>query len=256
MPEMAESDGTSGLDPRARLLLTLGFIVVVTALPDGAWVEMALLASSLLVVAVITRTDWASLLRRVVLLLPFAALAALSLPFTTAGETLLRVGPLRLTDRGMLRFAALIGRTLLSITAASLLVRQTPMPQLFQALQSLGVPRLLVAIAASAYRYSFILAEEAARMDRARRSRSADLPCGRGRGLRWLWWRAWGLGGMIGMLFLRSYERSERIYLAMVARGYAGTLYALEPPAWQRRDLYALVGGMAGLLLCLLMGVR
>ncbi len=248
--------GESGLDPRTRLLLTLGFIAALTALPDGAWEAMGALAAALLGVAFATRADGRALLRRVLMLLPFAGLAALSLPFTTAGRTVLALGPLHLSDAGLLRFVSMMTRATLSIGAAALLVQRTPMPHLLQALQGIGVPPLVVAIAATAYRYLFVLAEEAGRMDRARRSRSADLPGGRGRGLRWLWWRARGLGGMIGVLFLRSYERSERIYLAMAARGYAGTFRSLERPSWQRRDLYVLAAGTLGLLLCLVVGWR
>ncbi len=247
---------TGDLDPRTRLLLTLGFIAALTAMPDGAWEAMGVLAAALVGVACIVRADWKALLRRVLMLLPFAGLAALSLPFTTGGRTLFTLGPLHLSDAGLLRFAAVMVRATLSIGAAALLVQRTPMPHLLQALQGIGVPRLVVAIAATAYRYVFVLVEEATRMDRARQSRSADLPSGRGRGLRWLWWRARGLGGMIGVLFLRSYERSERIYLAMAARGYAGTLRSLETPAWQRRDLYILAAGTLGLLLCVVVGWR
>ncbi len=245
-----------GLDPRARLLLTVGFIIVVTALPDGAWTVMGILALGLLVIALLLHIDGRALLRRVGMLLPFAALAALSLPFTAEGQTVMGLGPLRMTDVGLAHFAAVMVRTLLSLTAATLLVQSMPTPQLFQALYGIGVPRLLVAIIAAAYRYFFVLVEEAARMDRARLSRSADLPGGRGRGLRWLWWRARGLGAMIGLLFLRSYERSERIYLAMIARGYSGRPYLPEPDGWRKRDLYALAGGLTGLLLCLVVGRR
>ena len=65
------------------------------------------------------------------------------------------------------------------------------------------------------YRYLFVLVDEAMRLQTARDARSV----GAGRTL---FWRAKVLGGMIGCLFIRSYERSERIYAAMLSRGYAG----------------------------------
>ncbi len=81
------------------------------------------------------------------------------------------------------------------------------------------MPRLLVAIIGFMYRYLAVLAGEAGRLNRARRSRSAVV-AGRGGGS--VRWRAGVVGGMVGSLFLRSYERSERVYGAMQARGFDG----------------------------------
>ena len=88
-----------------------------------------------------------------------------------------------------------------------------------EALGRLHVPRLLVAIIGFMYRYLAVLTGEAGRLNRARLSRSAVVE-GRGGGS--LRWRAGVVGGMVGSLFLRSYERSERVYAAMQARGFDG----------------------------------
>ena len=85
------------------------------------------------------------------------------------------------------------------------------------------MPRLLVAIIGFMYRYLAVLGGEAIRLNRARQSRSAVV-VGRGGGMRW---RAGVVGGMVGSLFLRSYERSERIYASMQARGFDGELRSM-----------------------------
>jgi cobalt/nickel transport system permease protein len=80
-----------------------------------------------------------------------------------------------------------------------------------------------------------LLADEAGRMNRARQARSAAPPRGRSGGS--LTWRARVTGAMVGSLFIRAYERSERIYAAMLARGFAGTFHAAHLPRPETRSL-------------------
>jgi cobalt/nickel transport system permease protein len=97
------------------------------------------------------------------------------------------------------------------------------------------------------------LADEALRLTRARDARSAALPGSKSGG--GLAWRAKVVGGMAGNLFLRSYERSERIYQAMVARGYQGELRTLAPPHLHRHDLAVGLGVTIYLIAVLIGGV-
>jgi cobalt/nickel transport system permease protein len=104
------------------------------------------------------------------------------------------------------------------------------------------MPRLLVAIISFMYRYMFVLVDETMRLLRAREARSARLSTRKGGGS--LLWRARVAGNMVGQLFLRSYERSERIYNAMLARGYRGQMLTLNPHTMRSSDW------LAGLLAC------
>jgi cobalt/nickel transport system permease protein len=94
----------------------------------------------------------------------------------------------------------------------------------------------MVAIIGFMYRYLAVMGDETERMIRARSARSAD-PTGHGGGT--VRWRATVTGRMVGSLFLRSYERSERIYAAMQARGFDGELRYLRGPSLQRPELLA-----------------
>jgi len=122
------------------------------------------------------------------------------------------------------------------VQMAILLVAVTRFPDLIHALEHLRVPAILTTIIAFLYRYLFVLTDEVFRLIRARESRSATA-AGRKSGGGVLW-RGRIAGHMAGQLFLRSYERSDRIYKAMVARGYAGHLYTLNPHEMKSSDYY------------------
>ncbi len=160
--------------------------------------------------------------RRAFLAAPFI-LAALPLVFTRPGDPLgtLVLGPLSLTvsGEGLRLFTTIALKSWVSVQAALLLAFTTPFHELVDGLRQLRLPRIMVSIVGFMYRYLSVLSEEATRMGRARAARSAD-PEGRGGGS--LLWRARVTGSMVGSLFLRSYERSERIYAAMQARGFQG----------------------------------
>jgi cobalt/nickel transport system permease protein len=177
--------------------------------------------------------------------LPFM-LAALPLIFTRPGDPLVtfEIGPLELTvsGEGLRQFTTIALKSWISVQAALLLSFTTPFPDLVEALGRLRVPRILVAIIGFMYRYLAVLAGEAGRLNRARASRSAVVE-GRGGGT--VAWRARVVGGMVGSLFLRSYERSERVYAAMQARGFDGEFRTMTGRSLARADwvAFAVVAG-------------
>jgi cobalt/nickel transport system permease protein len=100
----------------------------------------------------------------------------------------------------------------------------------------------MVAVISFMYRYLGVLGEEATRMSRARASRSAD-PSGKGGGS--MAWRARVTGQMVGSLFLRSYERSERIFAAMQARGFEGEFRHMHGRSLRPQELLGLALSLA-----------
>lgn len=241
-----------GIDARVKLLLTLGTILALGLLPTDAWV--AVLAVAVLIWWAILRAKvgLGVILRRALVALPFA-LAALTLVFSRPGEplfTLPLIGlQLTATAAGFEAFAAVLARSWLSVQAALLLTATTQFTDILRALRALRMPSVLVAILSFAYRYLFVLVDEAQRMLRAREVRAAEGAAGKsGRSIAW---RAAVTGQMVGTLFLRSYERSERIYVAMLSRGFDGELRALRTPRLGSRDQgLLLVGGavLAGIV--------
>lgn len=238
------------LDPRVKVVITVLFILSNVILPDGAWLAF------LLAWGLVLLTNWLACLRadyafrRSFIALPFA-LAAITSIFTIPGHPFIafRLGAWQLvaTDAGLLRFISIVIRSWLSVQMAILLTATTQFPDLMHALRHLHSPHLLVAIISFMYRYLFVLTDEAMRLLRAREARSARLPGRKGGGT--LLWRAKTAGHMVGQLFLRSYERSDRVYNAMLARGYKGYFLTLNPHEMSPHDW--LMGGTALVILAI-----
>lgn len=239
------------LDPRIKILGTLAFILTATLLPPGAWAAYGLLLISAIVAARATGLGWAFALKRSFVALPFA-LAAITLPFTIQGQTIAHLGPFALSAEGSIRFLSILIKSWLSVQVALLLTATTPFHAVLWGLRELRVPRVLISIVGFMYRYLFVLGDEALRLMRARSARAAS---GAGKSGGSLLWRGQVAGGLVGNLTLRAFERSERIYEAMVARGFQGEIKTLAPPALTSTDTNTLVGWVTFLGMCLLIGL-
>ena len=236
------------LDPRVKVVITLLFIISNVILPDGAWLAFFLAWGFVLLVNGLARLSLGYAFKRSFIALPFA-LAAITSIFTLPGRPLVTftLGSWELvaTDAGLIRFVSIVIRSWLSVQMAILLTATTQFPDLMHALRHLRVPQLLVAIISFMYRYLFVLADEAMRLLRAREARSAHLPGQKSGGT--ILWRARVAGNMVGQLFLRSYERSDRVYNAMLARGYKGHFLTLNPHVLSTNDWF--IGGLGVIIL-------
>lgn len=241
-------------DPRVKFVLALGLILTVALAPVGAWPVYFVLFSLVLAIVILSELGVIFVFKRAMLALPFV-LAALPVIFTLDGPVLFSfpVGPwvLSATTTGMERFFSVALKSWLSVQVAIVLAASTRFPELLQAMRSVGVPRLLVAIFSLMWRYLFVLADEALRLMRARAARSGAVEMERRAGGS-LAWRARVTGGMAGSLFLRAIERSDRIYMAMVARGYDGEVRALPLPELRRAQWLTVFIGLGSLALFLL----
>jgi cobalt/nickel transport system permease protein len=202
-------------------------------MPAGAWPALVLLTAVVISLDLLSELGFGYVLKRSAIALPFL-LAAFPVLFTVGGEPLFSVtiGPWTLTAtvQGLERFASIAWKSWLSVQVAILLTATTPFPSLLQAMRSVRIPAVLVAIIALMWRYTFVLADEAKRLMRARDARSGDASRPGLRSGGTLRWRAAVTGGMAGSLFLRSYERAERVHSAMVSRGYDGEIRSLPQP--------------------------
>jgi cobalt/nickel transport system permease protein len=210
-------------DPRIKLIVTLLLIIGIVMTPTGAFPAYPLLWTVIGCLAIAGKVSVWRLGRLAGLALPFALTAA-TLLFTTPGNPIAAPLGLVITDSGLERFVSIVFKSWLAAQVALLVAMTTHFTQITWALNNLRVPQVLVAIIGFMYRYLFTLQQEAERMLRARAAR-----CGRATGYRSggrLLWRAQVAGGMVGSLFLSSYERSERVYAAMLARGYNGEIKA------------------------------
>lgn len=232
------------LDPRIKVIVTIAFILSNALLPDGAWIAFLLAWSFIIFASLVSGLGIGFTFKRSFIALPFA-LAAITVLFSIPGQPVTSfqflMWNLTITDAGLLRFISIVVRSWLSVQMAILLVAVTEFPKIIHALTHLRVPVILTVIIAFLYRYLFVLTDEVLRMLRARQARSAAASGIRSGGS--VAWRARIAGHMAGQLFLRSYERSDRIYNAMLSRGYKGELMTIHPHHYHRSDL--LVAGLS-----------
>lgn len=232
------------LDPRVKVLVTIAFIVSNAILPDGAWIAFALAWVFILFANAVSGLGVGFTLKRSFIALPFA-LAAITAIFSIPGEPVssfqFLMWHFTITDAGLLRFVSIVVRSWLSVQMAILLVAVTEFPKIVHALRHLRVPAVIAVIISFLYRYLFVLADEVMRLLRAREARSGTVAGRRGGGS--VAWRAKIAGNMAGQLFLRSYERSDRVYNAMLSRGYKGELMTIHPHHFHASDwLFGSIG--------------
>jgi cobalt/nickel transport system permease protein len=245
-------DGSSlihTLDARVKLVLTIMVIVCAALLPVGAWLALLALSALVWTAIIASGVGLATILRRSLLALPFLAVVTtviFSIPGRPVFQLPLGFAMLTATDAGLLRFVTIVWKSWLSMHAALLLTATTHFLDVLRALQALHMPKIIVALLSFMYRYLFILVDEAQRLLRARDCRAAAL---NGSGGGSVLWRAQVTGRLVGTLFLRSFERSERIYVAMLSRGYSGELRSLRTPALNQRDRLFAIGAAVMLLI-------
>jgi len=191
--------------------------VVVVTLTRKEFLAFAGYALVLAAVAAAARVRPAWLARRATIELPFVLLAV-ALPVAGHGERVAWLG-MSLSVDGLYGAWNIFAKGTLGVLASLLLAATTTMRDLIVGLDRLRCPQVVVQIATFMLRYVDVLVDEARRMRVARLSRGYDP--------RFLWQgKAFAVG--VGALFLRAFERGERVYLAMVSRGYTGRLPAPE----------------------------
>lgn len=219
------------LAPRTRLLCTILMVFAIALTPNGRWWTWAIYATGVLVVLLISRITLPVLLKRIAVEFAFVGAVLLGTLFRGGGEVIAAWGPLKITAEGLIVLGSVTTKTMLSLIVLNLLTLTTSIPALLNALVALRTPRLLVATLASMYRYISVLVGEFNAMRRAAASRNFT-----GNGS----WQRQVLGNMMGSLFIRTYERGDRVYQAMLARGYQGIPPVYDIPLGGRRDIVAL----------------
>jgi cobalt/nickel transport system permease protein len=234
-----------------KILVAVAFAFCITAVPEGHWLAFVGFGVFVAIVIALSSLPVVMVVRRSFLALPFVA-AAIPLIFTRAGEPLFTMPLVGWTAsrEGLIAVASILLKSWLAVLMAVVLTSCTQALDLIRGLERLRLPRIMASTVFFMYRYLFVIGGEGHRLMRARESRSAMLEGYRsGHCVRW---RAGVLGNMIGSLFIRSFERSERIYAAMQARGYDGSMRFMDERSIVRSDWILLVVSaiaMGGLVL-------
>ena len=234
MDDLAHMDSPAHrLDARAKAIVTLAFVIVVMSFPRH---EVSALAPFLLYPVILTsvgRIPARELFKKILVAAPFALVIGIFNPLMDR-HPVAAVGPVAITG-GWLSFASIMLRFLLTVWAALALVACTGMFRLATGLEQLGIPRVFVVQLLFLYRYLFVVADEGARM-----TRSVDL---RAAGKSALRLRVYG--SLIGHLLLRSMDRAERVYRAMVSRGFDGEIRVMRRSSFRVSDWCFVCGCLA-----------
>lgn len=233
-------EGTSlihRLAPEAKLVGLFAFVLTVALTPRQWVLAFALDAAIAIAVISLARLAPRLILGRLASIVPFVAFA-FALPFLSDGIRV-DVGPFALSEDGLWASWNILIKATLGATASIVVTSTTPIPDLLAGLSRLRIPAPIVAIIGFMFRYLDLIVDEFARMRRAMTAR--------GYAPRWLW-QSRPMASSAGTLFVRTYERGERVHDAMLARGYTGTMPSLAAPAGDRRDwLVALTPAVAAI---------
>jgi len=210
-----------GVETRVKIIAVFCLIVVSTSLKIlptlGAGVCLTL---GLLMWA---RVPLRQYTKRILWVLPFAGTMLLLMPFVTPGNEAASLSlftmKVSVSQEGINKALMYSGRVLISVLALSFLTLTTGLNDLLSGLRRIGLPGVMVNLLAFTIRYFAVLGDEMQRMRVARKSRGFTA------GTNLLDWQTIRtLSELIGVLFIRSYERGDRVFSAMLSRGYTGEI--------------------------------
>jgi cobalt/nickel transport system permease protein len=220
------------LDPRIKIICLLLFVFVVVSTPRSKPLSFAVFTALILLLILISRIPIGYVLKRSCLVFPFTIMTAAFIPFwnnrSSVPTDYVSLFGLNFNVDGLRILGNVAAKSWLAALAMILLSSSTKFSSLLAGLEALRFPKLILNILSFMYRYIFILVDDAQRMDRARRVRYFG--GGYRRQIR-------VLSNMIGLLFIRAYERGERVYQSMVSRGFDGNLITTTNFKYEIKDV-------------------
>lgn len=189
--------------PVIKVVASFAFLIYVIISPEKWW-NYSICFLGLLFLTFISKIPFSFVFKRALVILPFLILVIIFIPF--------------FNENGIKIAGLTFIKSFLSIITLILLTSTTKFSALLRGLSSLGVPRIIILILSFMYRYFFVLVDELEKMLRAVKLRSFKNNRIKTFSI---------LANIVGVLFIRSYERSERVYNAMSMRGFDGEIKKL-----------------------------
>lgn len=225
------------LAPEAKIVAALGLVVAVAVTPRQAVWAFGVFSLVVVALSAWSRVPARFLVVRLAAVLPFVAFA-LVIPFVASGEQTEILG-MEVSVEGLWGMWNILAKALLGASVSILLTATTEIPEIIRGLGMLRVPTVLTGIATFMIRYLELIADELGRVRIAMTSRGYDP--------RWLH-QARPIAASAGAMFVRSYERGERVHAAMVARGFDGQMPDFGERRATRWEWLGVVAGVAGCL--------
>ena len=227
-----------GLPSHLKIIAALSFILIVVATPVTQWGAFIAYFLWLFAVVKVAQIPFATLFKRALIEVPFIFFAVL-MPFFGSGEKI-AVGPFDLYREGFIAGSGIVIKGTLGVMTAIILSTSTTAREILRGLERLHLPVLMVQIASFMLRYVNVVNDEMERMKVARESRGFEAT-----GMKS--WKV--LATAAGALFIRSYERGERVHLSMLSRGYEGVLpqeerSKIDASVWLKAMVYPIVAAI------------
>lgn len=214
------------LDPRGRIVAA-GLLAILMAVAQTFATALAGLALALFCLA-LARLPLKKVVIRLLVANSFILFLWLVLPFTQPGEAVWRLGPLTASREGLLFSGLITLKSNAIIIALIALIATAPIVTLGEAMQNLRVPKKLCHLLLFTYRYLYVFEQEFRRLTQAMKIRGfrprTNLHT----------YRTYAY--LAAMLLVRSFDRADNVYRAMLCRGFHGVFYSLHPFSWERRD--------------------
>ncbi len=238
LEELAEGTTTiHRLHPMAKMITTIFYLVVVISFDKYNISGLVPFFIYPILLMAIGEIPYKSVLSRLLIALPFSFFAGLSNPFLDRETACFLLGlPV---SWGVLSFVSILLKTVLTVMAVLILIATTPMDKLAHQLIRMKIPKIFVMQLMLTFRYIGLLITEASNMMTAYHLRST-----RQKGIQMA-----HVGTFLGQLLLRSFERAEKVYLAMKCRGYNGEYQFIHSEPMKSKDFLYEILLCAGFLL-------
>ena len=201
------------LPSHLKIIAVLLFVLVVVSTPITYWPAFVIFLALVIAAATAGKISIFTLSKRALIEVPFIFFAVL-MPFFGTGERF-ELGPFNLYRDGLLAGLSIVAKGPLGVLSAVILSTTTTAREILRGLERLRLPTIMVQIASFMLRYVNVISDEMERMKIARQSRGFDAT-----GVKH--WKV--IATSAAALFIRSYERGERVHLAMLSRGFDGEL--------------------------------
>jgi cobalt/nickel transport system permease protein len=227
------------IDARAKVLTTFCFIICVVSFDKYEISAMLPFVIYPAVLIALGELPVSYLMRKIVIVIPFALMVGLFNPLFDR-QIVMQLGGLDIWG-GWISCLSILLRAILTASAAIILVAITGFPAICEALEKLKMPQVFAVQLLFLYRYIFVLTDEGVRTARARQLRTFGK---KGMGIK-------QFGSLIGTLLLRTWERAERIHMAMLARGFTGEVHTSRQQSGFGRREILFMGGWSLLFILL-----
>ncbi len=233
------------LDPRIKTISLFTFVLFVILTRPAQFSAFALYGVLIAVLFLLSKIPPGFILKRSLVIIPFVLMAAIFIPFFKKGEVAggYSFGTLKLTVTydGLMILWNILVKAYLCVLSMILLITTTKLSDLLKALEKLRFPCVFVMILSFMYRYIFVVQDELMKMKQAKEARTIGGSS---------WFHTKVLANMIGVLFIRTYERAESVYLAMCSRGFDGKIKTIDGFRLKVKDfcfLLIMIGALTGI---------